>query len=258
MIPASALSQPMEEIDVSTRWLAHFRTNRDTRSAQASQRLLPIPWDDSYQLTQAETKLISHSIQTFQLGESSEGIHLMKVSRQYAEQTGDRHWVETVKLFIGEEQRHARDLARFMAPQHIPLAQNQWTDTWFRKLRRLANLEAALMVLFTAELIATLYYPALGNATRSPILSALCTQIVYDETQHVQFQIETLHQIRRTHPRWRLWGTNGLYWVFFRITAIAVWLDHYPVLRAGGYSMKTFYQKACSALQRSALCNLAD
>jgi hypothetical protein len=242
MIPVSALSQSVERAtEFSSRWLEHFRTNRD--------RLLPIPWEDPYELTATETKLISHSIQTFQLGESSEGTHLMQLSRDYAEQTGDRHWVETIKLFIGEEQRHARDLARFMTPQQIPLAQQQWTDTWFRKLRRLANLEVALMVLFTAELIATLYYPALGQATRSPILSALCRQIVYDETQHVRFQTEALRSIRYNHPRWRLVVTDGLYALFFRVTAIAVWLDHYPVLKAGGYSAFSFYQAACHALK---------
>jgi hypothetical protein len=156
--------------------------------------------------------------------------------------------VETVKLFIGEEQRHARDLARFMTAQQIPLAQKQWTDTWFRKLRRLANLEMALMMLFTAELIAALYYSALGRATRSPILSALCTQIVSDETQHVRFQTESLQRIRLTQPKWRLWVTDGLYWIFFRVTAIAVWLDHSPVLKTDGYSLLSFYQAACNAL----------
>jgi hypothetical protein len=74
MIPVSTLTQASLIVsNGSLHWLKHFRTNRD--------RLLSIPWDSAYSLSKAEIRLISHSIQTFQLGESSEGTHLMKVSR---------------------------------------------------------------------------------------------------------------------------------------------------------------------------------
>ncbi len=227
----------------SVDWLRYFLTN--------AQQLLPIPWEAADHLSDDERQAIARSIQTFQLGESSEGTHLMKVARVYAERIHDPNWVPVVKLFIGEEQRHARDLARFMKQQGLPLAKHQWSDGWFRRLRRLSNLEMALMMLFTAELIATLYYRALGAATRSPILQQLCQQILHDETQHVHFQIDLLRQIRRSHPRWRIALTDSLYSAFFRLTVVAVWFDHRSVLQASRYTLAKFYADAVKTLQVS-------
>lgn len=235
----------------SADWLTYFRFNREN--------LLSLPWECDDRLTDLEKATIARSIQTFQLGESSEGTHLMRLARDYAEQTGDypkggtashRHWVDVIKLFIGEEQRHARDLGRFMQRHHLPFAKHHWSDTWFRKLRRLANLEVALMVLLTAELVATLYYPALGKATRSPLLHKLCEQIHHDETRHVEFQAQTLTQIWQLHPHWRQRLTKILYPLFFQATLMVVWVGHAPVLKAAGYSFTTFYQQACTALLR--------
>jgi hypothetical protein len=227
----------------STAWLAYFQYNRN--------HLLPIPWDCVEPLTEAERTAIARSIRTFQLGESSEGTHLMQLARNYAKQQGDRRWVEIVKLFIAEEQRHARDLGRFMQQQQLPLAQHHWTDTLFRKLRRLANLEVALMVLLTAELVATVYYPALGQATRSPVLQQLCTQIFHDELHHVQFQAECLRAIRQHRPKWQCILINTAYSLFFRAALLAVWLDHHPVLKLSGYTCWSFHKTACMALQKA-------
>jgi hypothetical protein len=225
----------------SLNWLQYFYKNRE--------HLLLIPWNSQYQLTAQEKTVIAYSIQKFQLGESSEGAHLMKLARAYAEQVGDPHWVEVVKLFIGEEQRHAKDLARFMQQQQIPLTKHHWSDSLFRKLRRLANLKMALAILLTAEIIATVYYKALGNATESPVLQQLCSQILQDEVQHVRFQAETLGKIRHTYSGWQLALVDAFYYWFFRITTIAVWLDHYSVLHASGYTFREFYQAVCEAMQ---------
>lgn len=220
----------------SSQWLDYFRYNRDT--------LRKIPWSDPYPLTADEKVTIAASIRKFQLGESSEGVHLMKLARSYATRTHDPNWVMVVKLFIGEEQRHARHLGRFMQQQDIALAQQHWSDSWFRKARHLANLEVALAVLLAAEAIATIYYAALGSATQSPILRALCDQIVQDEAQHVSFQATTLGLMRANYTTWHLLAVDGIYWVFFRMTLLVVWCDHQAVLRAGGYSFATF-SKAC-------------
>src|SRR5205814_12322 len=81
-------------------WLAYFRRNRD--------QLLPIPWEASGELDAIERRAIARSVQAFQLGEQSEGHHLMRYARRHADETGDPDYVETTRLFIAEEQRHAR------------------------------------------------------------------------------------------------------------------------------------------------------
>lgn len=238
---ASIASQPTPRTVAD--WLAYFHANR--------LNLLSIPWDSQSQLTDAERLAIAHSIRNFQLGESSEGCHLMKLARAYAARVNEPVWVEVVKLFIGEEQRHARDLGRFMQQQDIPLAKQHWSDSLFRRLRHLANLEVALGVLLAAEAIATVYYPALGQATQSPVLQRICQQISQDEVQHVQFQSETLGTIRQAYSAWQLLIVDLLYWGFFRSTVVAVWFDHASVLKTSGYSFWTFSRAACQAMEKA-------
>ncbi len=217
-------------------WLAYFQGNCD--------RLLPLPWHQFSTLTTAEKQLIANSIRKFQLGESSEGCHLMKLTREFAKTSGDLTLVEIMKLFIGEEQRHSRDLGRFMAQEQIPLARRDWTDSIFRKGRKLAGLELAVSVLFIAELVAIVYYKALGNATRSPLLQQLCLQIQADEVQHTYFQAHLLACIRQN--RSSLLTRLGLivhHWCYC-LTLLIVWFDHRLVFLASGYSFWSFWQES--------------
>ncbi|WP_123040541.1 hypothetical protein [Cohnella candidum] len=116
-----------------------------------------INWNDNYKLTDTERKTIVKSIQQFQLGENSEGKYLINSARKSRLRTHDHNYYDALIEFIGEEQRHARDLARFMRKQDIPLIRVHWIDQVFRRLRRLASLEISVLVLLTAEIIAKVY-----------------------------------------------------------------------------------------------------
>ena len=59
-------------------------------------------WNGHKHLTTSEKKDIFKSIQQFQRGENSEGKHLYC----YALKTRHLFYIETIKLFIREEQRH--------------------------------------------------------------------------------------------------------------------------------------------------------
>ncbi|MGK7900431.1 MAG: hypothetical protein AB4352_03265 [Hormoscilla sp.] len=132
----------------SADWLAYFEDNR--------YNLLALPWNTPYFLTAEEKAAIAHSIQKFQLGEQSEGTNLLKATRSDVERSGDTEFFQAMKLFIGEEQRHARDLGNFLQREGIPLRKKHWSDRLFRRFRRGVNLEIALRVLLTAEIIATI------------------------------------------------------------------------------------------------------
>src|SRR5688500_17864351 len=124
-------------------WRSYFEEN--------AQSLLDIPWVNGPELTPLETATIAQSLKEFQAGENSEGKHLVRYAQEYAERTGDREYVLAVRLFIAEEQRHARDLARFLTLNEIPLVQITFTDRVFRKLRHLfGGLEISIAVLITA------------------------------------------------------------------------------------------------------------
>ena len=205
--------------------------------------LLNVPWDLGRELSEEEQKAISSSVQDFQAGESSEGRHLFQYSKNYAEQTGDYEYVEAIRLFIAEEQRHASDLAHFLQINGISLVKTTFTDGIFRRLRQLlGNLEISISVLITAEIIAIVYYTALRDATNSQVLQALCRQILQDEVRHVEFQAERLG-ILRTNRNWLLLAiTNGLQRFLFLGTCLVVWVFHRRVFERSRYSFAGFWK----------------
>lgn len=124
---------------------------------------------------------------------------------------------QCAKLDAGEEQRHARDLARFLRQNSIPTIKTTFADRVFRNLRHLfASLQISIAVLITAEIIAKVYYAALKEATNSTVLRTLCDQILQDEVKHVEFQAEQLGKLRCYRNRFFQWITMAmqrfLYW----------------------------------------------
>ena len=184
------------------------------------------------ELSEAETEFITSSIQQFQKGESSEGLYLLKVAKE----TGDEDYLESIRLFIAEEKNHATSLARFMRQENIPLLKSHWVDSCFRGLRRVATFENTITVVLTAEIIAAVYYRALKNVTRSQPLSAICKQIISDEEMHINFQCQTLHDLRLKNSGFKKF-IYGLYRrVLMTGTTLITWFYHGSVLRKGGFS----------------------
>ena len=103
--------------------------------------------------------------------------------------------METVKIFIKEEQDHALVLGQFMDMHSIEKIRKDGLDNIFRFLRKLAGLEGTVTVLLTAEIISMIYYQALRNATSSRTLRQICRQILIDEEMHLRFQSFTLSMI---------------------------------------------------------------
>jgi len=219
----------------STMWHDYFSRNAAS--------LLPIPWNCSYRLSKSEYAAVIGSIQEFQLGESSEGKHLYHAAQRYADRIGDPAYVRAIAAFIREEQRHAGDLNRFLVSQQAPTITISWVDVIFRGLRRGTNLELALSVLVTAEIIAKVYYAAVYVATQSPTLRTLCKQILHDEAAHVQFHIERLAQIRMDRPGLIQRGILILHRLLFYGACTVVWSKHSQVFLSIGMNFSTYAQQ---------------
>jgi hypothetical protein len=218
-------------------WLCYFRDN-----ARAPDE---VPWQTGAELTGAERACVASSLQGFQRGESSSGARLVRYARAYGRERGDPDYVAAIRSFVAEEQRHARDLGRFLELNGIPLARANLLDRVFRALRHLfGTLEVALSVLLTAEIIAKVYYAALRAATGSAILRALCERILSDEEMHVRFHSEHLGKLQaeRSLPVVTLAG--HLRRLFLRAVCRAVWTFHRSVLERGGLSRDEF-RAAC-------------
>jgi len=221
----------------SADWLRYFEHNRTV--------LLDIPWQVGPELTGPERRAIERSVREFQRGESSEGRHFLRYAEQYAAKTGDREYVSALRLFIAEEQRHARDLARFLGINGIALAHSTLPDRVFRALRHLlGTLEISVAVLITAEIIAKVYYAALREATDSVILDRLCEQILRDESSHVEFQREQLARLRAGRRPLLYALTVTAQRVLFLGPCVVVWAFHRRVFQAAGQNLRRFWRNA--------------
>src|SRR4030088_3601474 len=106
-------------------WRQYFHENQSHFS--------DIDWNAEDILTNEERNIIAGSIAQFQKGENSEGKHLFNHARKYS----DPEYLECIKLFIREEQMHAKVLGRFMEKNKIPKIKKHWLDGIFRSLRKM-------------------------------------------------------------------------------------------------------------------------
>ncbi|HEV8443554.1 MAG TPA: hypothetical protein VGQ27_08735 [Steroidobacteraceae bacterium] len=212
--------------------------------------------ESSDRLTDDERELIADSIGTFQLGEQSEG----RTLQSFAEAFARRHRVPALPvvtaLFIREEQHHAAQLREFMIANRIPLKGRTWTDSIFRRLRKLAGYEAAVTILVTAEMIGFVYYRALARATASPHLKTICREMCADESLHLRYETQLLMTLRGE----RGWLSKRLVERAHRdlltLSALIVWFDHRRVLGHVGYTPRGFVRD-CRAVFRMVMHNRA-
>jgi hypothetical protein len=217
----------------SREWLELFQTNEEPEA---------LPREGAH-LSEVEKDAVISSVQEFQLGENSEGKHLHRLAREYACKSGDGDYLRAVEYFIREEQRHARYLKEFLAAEGFGTIKHRWADTAFRKLRHLANLEVSISVLITAEIIAKVYYAALGEATGSPMLRRICHRILRDEEAHVRFQAERLTILRRTRSGPGVRATALLHRTMFLGACLIVWHNHGKAIRRGGMDFGTYWKR---------------
>jgi hypothetical protein len=201
-------------------WKEYFLQNR--------RHFSDIDFDADDQLTDQEKKIIFSSIQQFQIGEN-------------AKRFPDPGYLECIRLFIPEEQMHAKVLSKFMKRHDIPLIKSHWTDSVFRWLRKLAGIENTVRVLLVAEIIAKVYYKGLRQATGSELLKKICTQILADEEQHILFQCDALRSLHHQKNFFHRFVVRAWQRVLMVGTIVVVWRYHKKVLQKGGYYFGRFF-----------------
>ncbi len=110
-------------------------------------------------------------------------------------------------------------------------------------MRNLAGLEVSVGVLITAEIIAKVYYAALGKSTRSPMLRRVCERILRDEEAHVRFQAERLAILRRDRPEIGMKLTRLLHRALFLGACLVVWRNHGKAIRCGVLGFRTYWRR---------------
>ncbi len=220
-------------------WLKHFESNKG--------RNLKIERDE-YQLTSTELRKITPSIQSFQLGESSEGTVLIAQAKAFVEQNGHPEYLECIRHLIREENRHSAYLGEFMRQHSIPKIRKGFNDRCFRFLRRLAGVEWSVRTLVIAEIIALTYYRALGQATKSTVLEKICARMCEEEKDHVRFQLFHIHEMNFRKHALSSSLANIAHALLFAVTLVPVWMEHRSVL-SGEHDFRSFARTAWQDFQ---------
>ncbi|MFY0255464.1 ferritin-like domain-containing protein [Chitinophaga sp. 30R24] len=219
----------------SKKWLTHFTQNAGIER---------INWLTAPVLTTAEKNTILNSLQAWQLAETSDGIHLIRVATMYAARQKAPDYVPAIRLFIKEEQKHGNNLGRYLDIIGEKRITKNWGDILFRKTRYFnTSMEMWTITVLVVESTAQLFYQSLKEATNCPLLQQICTDILIDEAWHIRFQSERLQVLLQEKSRAMRIIAVGMYTVFYFLTAAVVWWAHRKVFKAGRNHFSSYMQK---------------
>jgi len=219
----------------SNYWIGHFKANALEKR---------VNWDLKPNITPEEICTILPSLQAWQLGETSEGKHLITASTKYANAIGDLSYIEAVKLFIKEEQKHGNNLGLYLDRIGQPRVTKNWGDSLFRRVRYFnTNMEIWTLAVVVVESTAQIFYQSLKDATNCELLKQICNDILIDEAYHITFQTERLAIIYEGKNNFSKAWRRIVYKYFFYATATLVWVGHRKLFKAGGNSFDSYSRK---------------
>ena len=142
----------------SQTWIEHFSSNI---------KIQRIDWQLQASLTKDEKKNILSSMKAWQLGETSDGSHLLKASKKYSEKINDKLYLEAVELFIKEEQKHGNNLGKYLDKIGEERLRKNWADTLFRKFRYFnSSMELWTLTVLTVESAAQVFLSIIERCHR--------------------------------------------------------------------------------------------
>ncbi|MFD6179790.1 ferritin-like domain-containing protein [Streptomyces goshikiensis] len=208
-------------------WVRDFEAEREHRATAGD----PL-WSRGAALDPA----LVRSLRKFQVGEDGDGSALIGK----AERAGDPVYTEAVRLFVAEEQNHARMLALLLAAGGAGTLSGHWSDAVFVRLRRLLGLRMELLVLMVAEVVALRYYRAVRDGAADPLASEVAGRILADEERHVPFHCRRLREGLAGLPAPARRAVAGGWRALLAGAAALVAVDHGPALRHLGVRRSAF------------------
>ena len=156
----------LSSVTTSEQWYIYYKAN--------AQFQLEIPWERGAEITEEERDTIAKSLAAWQLGETSDGTHLLAAAKNYARSIKDLKYIEVIELFIKEEQRHGGDLGRFLDPAQIPRLHRNWGDTLFRAIRYvIPTMEIWTTPVIMVETLALVDHKAIQKSNRFSSFTAV-------------------------------------------------------------------------------------
>ncbi len=216
-------------------WVQHFYENA---------KIQRVDWSNAPQLETQEKLNILSSLQAWQLGETSDGKNLLNAATKYATRINDPEYLEAVKLFIKEEQKHGENLGRYLDLIGAERINSDWGDSLFRKVRYFnTSMELWTLAVITVESTAQVFYQSLKEATACSLLKQICTDILIDEAYHIDFQNERLQILNQGQTKIMKECRAILYSIFYFFTINVVWFAHKKVFKASGLTWKHYMKK---------------
>jgi hypothetical protein len=222
----------------SQHWRIYFERSRTRRKA--------IPWHLGLQVEPHLREPLIHTLQRFNLGESGEGAFLKK----WAAQSGDEEFMQSIDLFVREEQNHSHMMGCLLEAMDAPLLDSHWSDNLFMLLRHMGGLKFEIMMFLVAEIIAKRFFRALHDGTNDAILRAVFGQIVREEHAHVAFNCQALRRFCEPLSPFQKQAMQILWRVMFRLTCLLVMYDHRGILRAVGVGSRRFWDETGAIFER--------
>ena len=219
----------------SSYWIGHFKANLLKKR---------IDWNKEPNISETEIDCILHSLQAWQLGETSEGRQLIAAADRYANKTGDPDYLNATKLFIKEEQKHGANLGTYLDRIGKPRIKQNWGDSLFRTVRHLnTSMESWTLAVIVVESTAQIFYQSLKDATGCGLLKEICTDILIDEAYHITYQTEHLAAIFESKTPFAKSWRIVVYRHFFYATSLLIWFAHKQLFKAGGNSFSSYFKK---------------
>ncbi len=216
-------------------WITHFQENASKKR---------IDFSIAPDISETELRPILSSLQAWQLGETSDGFHLLKAATSYASKIGDPDYTEAVRLFIKEEQKHGSNLGFYLDAIGAPRIRYNWGDELFRRIRYFnTSMEVWTLAVITVESTAQIFYQAIKDASTCHLLRQICTDILIDEADHIRFQSERLAILFQSKGPSSQWIATKIYLIFFMMTSVVVWMAHKKAFMAGGLNFFKYWRK---------------
>lgn len=185
---------------------------------------------------------LAASLARFQLGETGEGRIVADLRRRADAWELPEGYLESLRLFIAEEGRHAAILGTAIRALGGHALARTWSADAFGRARRLAGPGLELLVLLAAEVAALSFYGTLVERLPSGPLREALREIAGDEAVHLRFHVEFM---RFALPSTMARTTIATAWAGLGLTAAAVVIaDHGMTLRRLGTSRRAVLVRA--------------
>lgn len=226
----------------SREWRAYFERHRDINRGHEAE----IDWAAEAKGSPSSRAALARSMQRFEVGERCDGDRYLRSARVSA----DADYLEAARMFVAEEQTHARLYSLALTHLEWPTLEAHWTDDVFVRLRRSLGIRTKVTLFLVVEIVALEYFEALQRSCPEPVIAALASCILADEVDHVRFQVDQLKWLYAKSPGLCRRAGIVLGWVVAVGAATVVALDHRGALATVTLSKREFLGRSLRRYRR--------